>query len=113
MISACDLEIFVTLSYCHIGLRFRQKGYRCTYVIPLRHEANAIKLLSTAPFLIFFIRRQAILHKLPRRYSRSATPLELIAILVIGNESVPKITINDTINLFVSNCNQHFANFKP
>ena len=29
----------------------------------------------------------------------------------IGNESVQKIIINNTINLFL-NCNQHFANFK-
>jgi len=28
------------------------------------------------------------------------------------NESVPKIAINYTINLFF-NCNKHFANFKP
>jgi len=28
---------------------------------------------------------------------------------VIGNESVPKIIINDTIKLFL-NCNQHFGN---
>jgi len=32
----------------------------------------------------------------------------------IGNESVPKImhVINDTINVFFLNCNQHFGNFK-
>ena len=30
----------------------------------------------------------------------------------VGNESVPKIIINDTIFFFL-NCNQHFANFKP
>jgi len=30
----------------------------------------------------------------------------------IGNESVPKIIMNDTLNLLL-NCNQHFANFKP
>ena len=30
----------------------------------------------------------------------------------IGNESVPKIIINDTTKLFL-NCNQHFAHFKP
>jgi len=29
-----------------------------------------------------------------------------------GNESVPKIIINDTINSFLS-CNHHFGNFKP
>ena len=34
-------------------------------------------------------------------------------LLVIGNESVPKIIMNDTINLFFLNCNQHFGNFKP
>jgi len=27
----------------------------------------------------------------------------------IGNERVPKITINHTINLFLLNCNQHFG----
>ena len=33
---------------------------------------------------------------------------------VIGNESaVPKIIVNNTINLFSKNCIQHFANFKP
>jgi len=32
---------------------------------------------------------------------------------VIGNESMPKIIINDdTTNLFLKKCNQHFANFK-
>ena len=30
----------------------------------------------------------------------------------IGNESVPKIKINDTI-IFFLNCKQHFVNFKP
>jgi len=30
---------------------------------------------------------------------------------IIGNESEPKITINNTMNLFF-NCNQHFPNFK-
>jgi len=30
----------------------------------------------------------------------------------VGNERVPKITINDTIKFFL-NCNQHFVNFKP
>ena len=29
-----------------------------------------------------------------------------------GDDSVPKIIINDTI-IFFSNCNQHFGNFKP
>jgi len=28
-----------------------------------------------------------------------------------GNESVPKIAIDNTINYFL-NCNQHFGNFK-
>jgi len=28
------------------------------------------------------------------------------------DESVPKITVNNTGNLFL-NCNRHFANFKP
>ena len=32
--------------------------------------------------------------------------------IVIGNESVRKIIINDTIISFL-NCNQHFANFEP
>jgi len=32
--------------------------------------------------------------------------------LLIGNESVPKIVINDTTKSFL-NCNQHFADFKP
>jgi len=31
----------------------------------------------------------------------------------MGNESVPKIIINDAINLFFWNCNEHFDNFKP
>ena len=31
----------------------------------------------------------------------------------LGNESVPKIVINDTKKLFFLNCNQHFGNFKP
>ena len=31
---------------------------------------------------------------------------------VIGNESVPKIIINDTV-IFFLHCNQHFGNFKP
>jgi len=31
---------------------------------------------------------------------------------LIGHESVPKIIINDAINLF-SNCYQHFGSFKP
>jgi len=34
------------------------------------------------------------------------------AIISIGNESVPKIIINNTVNLFL-NRNQHFGNFKP
>jgi len=29
---------------------------------------------------------------------------------LIGNESLPKIIINNTTNLY---CNRHFANFKP
>jgi len=35
-----------------------------------------------------------------------------VHINLIGNESVPKILRNNTINLFF-NCNQHFGNFKP
>jgi len=31
----------------------------------------------------------------------------------IGNESVPKIIINETVNLFFLNCSQHFGNFQP
>jgi len=31
----------------------------------------------------------------------------------IGNESVTKILINDTIIVFFLNYNQHFGNFKP
>jgi len=31
----------------------------------------------------------------------------------IGNESVLKIVINSTLNLFFLKCNQHFGNFKP
>jgi len=31
----------------------------------------------------------------------------------IGKESVPKIVINDTVNLFFLNSNRRFANFKP
>ena len=34
-------------------------------------------------------------------------------LLVIGNESVPKTIINNTINLFFLKFNQHFASFKP
>jgi len=30
-----------------------------------------------------------------------------------GNESVPKIIINDTKSLFFLNCNPHFGKFKP
>jgi len=30
----------------------------------------------------------------------------------IGNETVPKIIVNNTINLFL-NCSQHFGKFKP
>jgi len=30
-----------------------------------------------------------------------------------GDEIVPKIIINDTINFFLLNCNQHFGNVKP
>ena len=30
----------------------------------------------------------------------------------IGNESVPKIIINDTMFFFL-NCSQHFGDFKP
>jgi len=31
----------------------------------------------------------------------------------IGNESVPKIILNDTIKVFLLSCNQNFGNFKP
>ena len=31
----------------------------------------------------------------------------------IGDESVPKIVINDTIKVFFLNCKQDFGNFKP
>ena len=31
----------------------------------------------------------------------------------IRNESVPKIIINNIVNYFFLNCNQHFGNFKP
>jgi len=34
-------------------------------------------------------------------------------ILPVGNESVPKIIINDTVKFTFLNCNQHFGNFKP
>jgi len=39
-------------------------------------------------------------------------PTNRLSITAIGNESVPKVIISDTINLFL-NCNQHCANFKP
>jgi len=29
------------------------------------------------------------------------------------NDSLPKIILNNTINLFFLNCDQHFGNFKP
>jgi len=32
--------------------------------------------------------------------------------VAIGKERAPKIIINDTIDLFLLNCNQHFGNFK-
>ena len=32
---------------------------------------------------------------------------------VVSVISVLKIIINNTVNLFLQNCNQHFANFKP
>jgi len=35
------------------------------------------------------------------------------AVRAIGNENVPKIIINDTIQFIFLNCNQHFANFEP
>jgi len=31
----------------------------------------------------------------------------------IRNESVPKVIINDTMDLFFLNYSQHFCNFKP
>ena len=41
-----------------------------------------------------------------------ATTVGILLSLGIGNESVPKIIINDTINSLF-NYNQRFANFKP
>ena len=37
----------------------------------------------------------------------------IVLSVVTGNESVPKFIVNNTINLFFLNCNQHFGNFKP
>ena len=51
----------------------------------------------------------------PGQRSDSTCKLEAgfrLIFVSIRNESVPKIIINDTINLFF-NCNQHFGNFKP
>jgi len=33
--------------------------------------------------------------------------------ILVENERAPNIILNDTINLFFYNCNQHFGNFKP
>ena len=43
----------------------------------------------------------------------TAVPVAVIVLISpIGNESLLKIIINDTI-IFFLNCNQHFGNFKP
>ena len=44
--------------------------------------------------------------------SHSRAPIIVLSV-VIGKESVPKFIVNNTINLFFLNCNQHFGNFKP
>jgi len=37
---------------------------------------------------------------------------DLVYRMDTGNDSVPKIIVNNTKNIFL-NCNQHFADFKP
>jgi len=45
--------------------------------------------------------------------SFSNLDLKMFTVFAVGNESVPKIIINDTIKLFFLNRNQHFGYFKP
>jgi len=60
--------------------------------------------------------------RIGRRIGNESVPIQLaqcrffgltIFNAKIGNDSVPKILINDTINLFLKLQYQHFANFKP
>jgi len=44
--------------------------------------------------------------------ARVSSPPHLPYSFNAGNESVPKVVVNNTTNLFL-NCFQHFANFKP
>ena len=50
-----------------------------------------------------YSRPTVCIHQMNRVNSRNVT----------GNDSVPKIAVNDAISIFFLNCNQHFGNFKP
>jgi len=62
-----------------------------------------MRVLATSPSVEVNRFRNAI-SSISRR--RSSTP-------IIGNESVPKIIINNATNLVFLNYNQQYGNFKP
>jgi len=85
----------------YVSLSQATRGYRAIVTAETEKQLTALKETE---------RHRQMLTKRSTDQATGAVNPETNA---IGKESVPKIVINDTVNLFFLNSNRRFANFKP